>query len=62
MKATELIEILREHPDATIYTDASWGELTNKVEAVFQSATEYYRTNDAVVIRVRDEAQEGGEE
>ena len=45
MKATELIEILREHPDATIYTDASWAELTNKVEAVFQSAEEYYRKN-----------------
>lgn len=62
MKATELIEILREHPDATIYTDASWAELTNKVEAVFQSAKEYNRKNDAVVIKVRDEAQEGGEE
>ena len=62
MKATELIEVLRRHPDATVYTDATWGELTNKVEAVFQSAKEYYRTNDAVVIKVRDEAQEGGEE
>lgn len=61
MKANELIEILREHPDASIYVEATWGELTNKVEAVFQSSSEYYRTNDAVVIKVRDETEEEAE-
>ena len=58
MTSAELIEILRVHPDATIYTDATWGELTSKVEAVFQSAKEYCRKNDAVVIRVLDEEWE----
>lgn len=62
MSASELIEILRSHPDATIYVEASWAELTNKIKVGFQPAKEYYRANDAIVIWPRDEAEVGAGE